>query len=362
MLLACVRIHKPLIRGNTLSSLDLLIVGQGLIGSLLAHAAEDAGLDFMVIDDGHQDAASLAAAGLMTPFTGRRFSAPENLDSLLNTAKRRYATLSGRLDAPLYRPLPMVRVFTLDEEHRRHARQRQTAAGARLLGPIRPSGQGPTGMPDPMGSCRINGGGQVDVATLLQRTRTWLTASSRLQQMRLEPAALELREEGCHWNGHTARLCVLCTGHQARHWDAFRALPWRLSRGQALILRQDTAMPPEVVHAGRTLAPLDEEHAWFGATYQHDLDRRDADPDARRTLLDEYRRLFPEAPAPDVLDQIGGIRAGNRHGPPFAGMASTHSALALLDGFGSRGTLLGPWHVDRFVQGFMNRTLAPLKP
>lgn len=344
------------------SPLDLLIVGQGLIGSLLAHAAADAGLDFLVVDDGHQDAASLAAAGLMTPFTGRRFSAPENLEILLDAAERRYASLSQRLDAPLYRAQPMIRVFTLDEEHRRHARQRQTHTGARLLGPIRATGEGPTGMPDPMGSCRIGGGGQVNVATLLQRTRTWLTASGRLQQGRLEPAALELGAEGCHWNGHPARLCVLCTGHQARHWDAFRALPWRLSRGQALILRRNPTMPTEVVHAGRTLAPLDKDRAWFGATYQHDLDRRKPDPEARQTLLDEYRRLFPEAPAPEVLDQIGGIRAGSRQGPPFAGLASDHPALALLDGFGSRGTLLGPWHVDRFLQRFINETLAPLKP
>lgn len=343
-------------------ALDLLIVGQGLIGSLLAHAAADAGLRFLVIDDGHRDAASLAAAGLMTPYTGRRFSAPEHLDTLLDTAKRRYASLSERLDALLYRPQPMIRVFTLDEEHRRHARQRQTATGARLLGPLQPPGQGPAGMPDPMGSCRIDGGGQVDVANLLQRTRAWLAAGGRLRQTRLEPDALEPGPEGCRWKGYTARLCVLCIGHQARHWDAFRALPWRLSRGQALILRRDSTMPDEVVHAGRTLAPLDDDRAWFGATYQHDLDRRDPDPETRQTLLDEYRKLFPRAPTPEVLDQIGGIRAGSRPGPPFAGLAGSQPSLALLDGFGSRGTLLGPWHVDRFVQAFMNRTLVPLKP
>lgn len=362
MLLTCDRIHKPLIWGNTLPSLDLLIVGQGLIGSLLAHAAADAGLEFTVIDDGHEDAASLAAAGLMTPFTGRRFSAPQNLETLLDIARRRYATLSERLNAPLYRPQPMIRVFTLDEEHRRHARQRQTAAGARLLGPIQPAGHGPAGMPDPMGSCRIEGGGQVDVATLLQQTRAWLMASGRLQQARLQPAELTLLAEGCQWQEHSARLCVLCTGHQARHWDAFRGLPWRLSRGQALILRRETTMPLEVVHAGRTLAPLDEGRAWFGATYEHDLDKRGPDPGARETLLDDYQRLFPEAPAPKVLDQIGGIRAGSRHGPPFAGLTSNDPALGLLDGFGSRGTLLGPWHVDRFVERFTNNTLATLKP
>lgn len=362
MLLTCDRIHKPLIWGNTLRSLDLLIVGQGLIGSLLAHAAADAGLEFLVIDDGHRDAASLAAAGLMTPFTGRRFSAPQNLDTLLDTARRRYASLSERLNVPLYRPQPMIRVFTLDEEHRRHAQQRQTAAGARLLGPIQPAGHGPTGMPDPMGSCRIEGGGQVDVGTLLQQTRAWLMASGKLQQARLEPEALTLHPNGCEWQNHAARLCVLCTGHQARHWDAFRGLPWRLSRGQALILRRETTMPLEVVHAGRTLAPLDEDRAWFGATYEHGLDRGGPDPEARQTLLDDYHRLFPEAPDPEVLDQIGGIRAGSRHGPPFAGLSPNDLALALLDGFGSRGTLLGPWYVDRFVQGFIDKNLAPLTP
>ena len=50
-----------------------LIVGQGLAGTVLSYQLLKNGIPHKVLDDGHLSAATLAAAGLINPITGRRY-------------------------------------------------------------------------------------------------------------------------------------------------------------------------------------------------------------------------------------------------------------------------------------------------
>ena len=53
---------------------EILIVGQGLAGTLLAFELERAGVSFAIADAGHEGAASSVAAGVINPITGRRLA------------------------------------------------------------------------------------------------------------------------------------------------------------------------------------------------------------------------------------------------------------------------------------------------
>ena len=54
--------------------MDLIIVGQGLVGSLLALSCQQAGMSVRVIDNGHQSSSTKVAAGIMNPLIGPRLS------------------------------------------------------------------------------------------------------------------------------------------------------------------------------------------------------------------------------------------------------------------------------------------------
>ncbi|MBS1662348.1 MAG: FAD-dependent monooxygenase, partial [Bacteroidetes bacterium] len=51
---------------------DVLIIGQGICGTFLAHELERAGLSYLLIDEVRPFSASRVAAGLINPVTGRR--------------------------------------------------------------------------------------------------------------------------------------------------------------------------------------------------------------------------------------------------------------------------------------------------
>jgi glycine/D-amino acid oxidase-like deaminating enzyme len=69
---------------------DILIVGQGLAGTLLAWECERAGIAFAVADCGHAAAATSAAAGIVNPITGRRLVKSWRIDDQLPLARAEY--------------------------------------------------------------------------------------------------------------------------------------------------------------------------------------------------------------------------------------------------------------------------------
>ena len=64
-------------------NVDYMIVGQGLAGSLVACLLEMQRKRVLVIDNAHRTAASMAAAGIMNPITGKRLNRPFLVDQLL---------------------------------------------------------------------------------------------------------------------------------------------------------------------------------------------------------------------------------------------------------------------------------------
>jgi 2-polyprenyl-6-methoxyphenol hydroxylase-like FAD-dependent oxidoreductase len=69
---------------------EVLIVGQGLAGTLLSWWLHKAGIPFKVIDQQDPNSASARAAGLINPVTGRRLVTTWMIDELMSFASGAY--------------------------------------------------------------------------------------------------------------------------------------------------------------------------------------------------------------------------------------------------------------------------------
>jgi choline dehydrogenase-like flavoprotein len=96
-------------------TIDFLIVGQGLAGSLLAWRLIQRGCKVVVVDNG-LESASQVAAGLINPVTGMRFVKSAEVDSLLPVAKQCYVELADFFQQDFYIEKPMLRIFNNAKE------------------------------------------------------------------------------------------------------------------------------------------------------------------------------------------------------------------------------------------------------
>jgi glycine/D-amino acid oxidase-like deaminating enzyme len=80
---------------------DVLIVGQGICGTLLSWFLHKEGKSFFVIDEPGAGSASAVAAGVINPVTGRRYVTTWMAEELMSFAEITYRQMSEAFGIPL---------------------------------------------------------------------------------------------------------------------------------------------------------------------------------------------------------------------------------------------------------------------
>ncbi len=330
---------------------DTLVVGQGLAGSLLAMMLDERDVPVRLIDSGHQGSASLAAAGILSPYTGPRYKAPDNLSELLDSAHTTYRALERALDVRIFTAMPIWRLLQSAEEAERIQQRREAHAPSPYLDAPQDDAL-PRGVLAPYGAARLSGGGRVALGRLLGAARHRFAATDRLIEAELRPEALALeRDGGVRWQRWRAKRVIFCDGAGAFTNPWWSDLPWRRARGESLTLTtHDSHCMPETIVTGRkSLVPLDDGSFRLGATYERGIAAGEPTSAARDELLSALPSILAQPPNVRVLAGYAGVRPGAHPGPPFVGFHHADARIGILNGFGSRGTLLGPWHAARLA-------------
>ncbi len=314
----------------------ILILGQGLAGSVLAWEFERAGIEFEVVDRGHATASSRIGAGIINPITGQRLVKSWRVDELLPGALETYRAMERALGVSLVREMRVRRFF-------RDERERRIFAEKRSRGELAPYVDAGDGAENALGADGfwIEGAAQVDTAALIAAMRARLVAQGKLREAEVSVAeARERRELVIVCTG-----AVLCEGAEA----AFGFAGMRAARGE--ILEVETAMRLEVdaiLNDGHWLLPVGGGRARVGATFEPEVSELRTTDAARMELEKSAGRLLGGA-AFRVTGQQVGLRMTSADKHPVVGRSSGDPGLGIFNGLGSKGALLAPGLARQWV-------------
>lgn len=310
----------------------ILIVGQGLAGTMLGWELERAGRPFEIADAGHERAASRVAAGIINPITGQRIVKSARVDELLPRARTAYQGMEEELGVPLWREMRVRRLFA-------DARERAAFATKKARGELEPY----AGAADDEGFW-IEGAARVDLAALIGAARRRWLAAGVLRAARVDVAAERNRYE-----------CVIdCTGAACRTFDFAK---WQFSQGECLDLAIEGLAPDVVLNRGHWILPLGIGRAKIGAT--HVPGNRDAEKTAEaRALLERSARAMTARPF-TVIGQEAGVRVYVADKRPVAGRHPRDAKLGVLNGFGAKGALWAPTLAQQWVQHLLSGVEFP---
>jgi glycine/D-amino acid oxidase-like deaminating enzyme len=114
-----------------------------------------------------------------------------------------------------------------------------------------------------------------------------------------------------------------------------------------------------MINRGKWLLPINKETFKLGATYERSELNETPTEDAEQELLDAMGDIFLTRPAVRVTDHMAGVRPGTKDKQPFVGLHPEHPQLGIFNGFGSKGSLLIPWHAEQFTCHLINGTPLP---
>ena len=296
-------------------SCDILIVGQGLAGTLLAWEFERVGIPFKIVDAGHAHGASRVAAGIINPITGQRIVKSWMIDTMLPVARESYTAFEKVLGLSLWREMRVRRLY-VNEAERRVLAEKQARGD---LGDYARANDGD--------GFWIEGAARVDVFALLTAARTRWMAAGVMREERVDLAIVRYQHD----------LVIDCTGDGV---GPFSSVPWQFSKGECLTIAIDGLIPDVILNRRHWILPLRPGRAMVGATHSPGCRDIVLTQDARAALEAGLRLVSSDPYA--VVDQQAGVRVYVADKRPVVGRHPQDPRLGVINGLGGKGALFAP--------------------
>lgn len=312
---------------------DVIVLGQGLAGTVLSTTLRQRGLRVAVFDVPLEGRASEVAAGLVNPVALRRTVLSWRASELLAIAGAFYRDLGLLHDQGFWHPMPLVAVFPTAQEAgiwQLRTREEETRRFVRMDTIVDPVLDA---LAQPYGRGIIDRCAWVDVKALLAAHRIELRNDHALYEERVAPEDIVRGPDEIRVRDVAAPLMVHCAG-------PFANVPGIVPvKGEGLTVRIPGLVLDRIIHRGVFVLPIGGDVYRVGATFAWNEVWSGPSEEARTYLLDRLERLVEREV--EVLEHWAGVRPASKDRRPIIGRTGPREAV--FNGLGSRGVLLAPW-------------------
>jgi glycine/D-amino acid oxidase-like deaminating enzyme len=338
-------------------SVDYLIIGQGISGTLLSWFLHQEGKTFIMIDEDKQTTSSQVAAGTINPVTGRRYVATWMAETLHSFAQETYEAIGQHLHTQLIWPKKIIDFFPTPQM--RNAFVERIQEGTAYLHPFPDQNHFNQYVHYEFGCGEISPAYSVNISLLLADWRHHLLQMNAFRKEHFDAGSLVVKEDGVQYGDLSAQKIIFCDGAAATQNPWFAMLPFSPNKGEALIVEIPDLPNGFIFKRGLNLAPLPvKDLFWLGSNYVwewEDEHPTQAFYDQATTLLKNWLKLPYK-----ILFHKAALRPATVERRPFVGLHPQHPAIGIFNGMGSKGSSLAPFFARQLVQHLLHG--APLTP
>ena len=312
------------------------------------------GQRILVIDQEQERIASKVAAGIINPITGRRYVKSWMIDQLLPLARDLFLDLEKELNISIYHPRSILRcLFNNREENDWLVRSGDPGYAKYMsdeaeLGPYEQH----TELAFSYGE--VQHAAQVDLPLLIQRYRSFLLEKNKLLAANFDWDVLKIGEDSISYNGIKAKGVIFCEGSRAVNNPYFSYLPFKLAKGEVLIIRIPEADFQKLLKHRVFIVPLSNGLYWIGASYEWQFEDDKPTPEGKSFLVERLNDIL-KVPF-EIVTHTAALRPTVKDRRPFLGEHPEFSRLFIFNGLGTKGASLGPYWAKKMTQYLLKNT------
>lgn len=314
----------------------VLIIGQGLAGTVLAHQLLRANIAFQIWDSpATHFKSSLAAGGIFNPITGRKLEETWLANELFEYLFPFYQQLEQELSDTFFYPMPLFRPFA-NEEMKKWLLDRKNQIDNSFL----------TWTEE---GVWIKQAGWLDVAKFLELSRENFKERGvyKLKEYSYEKTFISTDQSIVQIAGESFSQVVFCEGfHCHRHNPFFGHLNFLPAKGELMRFKHNQLSEDYILNKNGFILPIQGNEFKVGATYRWDDLSYMPHPNALEDLEKKLKQFQVEDYA--VLEVICGVRPATQDRRPFVGF-HPNLPVSIFNGFGSKGVSLIPYFAKEWV-------------
>ena len=324
---------------------DIIIVGQGICGSLLSWSLLQKGISVKVYDVGAESSATSAASGIINPITGKRFVKSWMVDKLFPVAEKTYSEISQALGVEFYEKMPIYKLLESVKEQN-DLSARATEPGYEHYFPDTDIHYLDTDkVKNEFGSFVINGSGKLDTKLFISSYRKFLKEKGLLIE---ENYSYEQAMS-------SGSRVIFCNGFKAAQTGIFKDLPWQIVKGEHLLVKIKDFLSDRIISGDTTISPTAEPDIYYaGATYQWHYETEAPTDSYKNEVIESLHKVL-NVPF-EVIGQGAGIRPSAKYRRPFIGFHPEHQHIGIFNGMGTKGVSLSPYFAAHFAEHIVDGT------
>lgn len=313
---------------------DVVIIGQGIAGTLLADRLLQRGQRVAIVDQGLHASATAIAAGLMEPLSGRKLAKAWEAETVFPYAIAHYEALEKRLGLSLIQHVPVSRYFSQEQAILWKTKQNYFAAFPWTDVPV--SEMAPYG-----GVCMA--GAVVKTTRLLAAMRSRFRRMGLLQVSHVEAPEQFLVKNNRYGISGTHVVCASGVGIAAM--DCWGHLKLQYSSGEVLCLRHHCRPAMTSVLHDRKLwsVPYSASQIRIGATYRPHESHLAVNSEGAKSLQKYAAEFLGQEIAVSRQHIYTGGRCLGIDGRFIVGEHPTMPNLWAITGLGSKGVMFAPY-------------------
>lgn len=332
-----------------MNSVDCIIVGQGIAGSILGYKLWNKGKTFKIFSQPSKYDASWVAGGIVNPIAGRTMLPSWNIDEMLPEITPFYKSLNVELNSKIYHDISLHKVIdSIEHLNDFHSKTNP------YLGDVIPSPN--KSIKAEYGLGVINSSFRVDTATLITSCYDFFYKKNFLIDAFFDYNLLQIEDAYVRYGDIIAEYIVFAEGYKGRYNPYFQFIPWTHAKGEVIIIQSPDLQLDFSLNKNLLVIPMGDDLYKIGATFdRHNMDTNISD-NARIELIEKLDAIL-SCPY-TVVNQEVGIRPTSRDRKPFIGRHPTYPLIYIFNGIGTKGVSQAPYYADRLIENILeNRNL-----
>lgn len=311
--------------------LDVLIVGQGIAGTIASYQLINKGYTVGIIDNAKQHLSSQLASAIINPLSGKKWNQVAQFDKFLRDSLSTYKGMEQLINQPLLQPKNHLYFFQSKEEQLVAKQQINpewfTISEEKAFKNIN----------SPYGYAQIKHCYSIAQDILFEKWKQYIAQHYYIENTLFEYQELKHINNQWHYKDIQSNAIIFCEGINAINNPYFKDLPFSKNRGDVLYVNIAELDNNYIYSFKDRLVPIKNQLFWLGSNHTWNYDNLNKDTQWADKCLHDLQEQLPYGI--QLIDHRVAERPTTVGQKPLALIHGYHPNLGLLNGLGTRGYL-----------------------